>query len=177
MFPSSPRLIFRNWTPADVSAFQEVNGDPEVMAHFPSVLNETETAALIDRLTKHYSDHGFTYFAVELKESGEFIGFIGMARQTYEASFTPCVDIGWRLKRSAWGHGYATEGAVACLDFAWRVLGLDSVYAVAVAGNLPSIKVMRRVGMQYDHHFFHLALDDHPDLQKCAVYRIDAPNT
>lgn len=177
MFPDSARLRFRNWTTADLSAFLEVNADPEVMAHFPAVLDEAATLAFIERLTKHFHEHGFTYYAVELKETGEFIGFIGMAHQTYEASFTPCVDIGWRLKRSAWGKGYATEGAAACLTFAWDQLQLSEVFAVAVAQNLPSINVMRKIGMTYDHHFFHPALANHPTLQKCVVYRITPDQT
>lgn len=141
------------------------------MRYFPATLDREENLAFLQRLQDRYRQDGFTYYAVERKTDGECIGFIGLARQEYEASFTPCLDIGWRLKRSAWGQGYATEGARACLAFA-RQRGVRELYAVATSGNLPSLNVMQKIGMTYAHHFFHPALKDHPELEKCAVFRI-----
>lgn len=172
MFPTpTARLRFRNWSPDDLPDLIEMNADPEVMRYFPAVLQEAENKNFLERLRKRYEEDGYTYYATERLDTGECIGFIGLARQTYEAAFTPCVDIGWRLKRSAWGQGFATEGAKRCLEFANERLGVKEVYAVAVEQNLPSINVMRKIGMKYDHHFFHPALKDFPELEKCAVYR------
>lgn len=172
MFPTSRRLSFRNWTSADLDDFHEVTGDPEVMAHFPKTLSREETKEFIERLRQRYLSDGFTYFAVERKDTGKLIGFIGLAKQTYPASFTPCVDIGWRLNRAHWGQGFATEGARACLEFARDQLKLKEIYSIAVAQNLPSIHVMKKIGMVYDHHFFNDALKDYPAIETCALYRI-----
>lgn len=168
--PPTERLRFRNWRSDDLDDLIEMNSDPEVMRHFPATLSKEENEAFLNRLIKGYEENGHTYYATERLDTGECIGFIGLARQTYEAAFTPCVDIGWRLKRGAWGQGFATEGARACLDFARDELKLEAVYSVAVVQNIPSINVMRKIGMKYDHHFFHPALVDYPDLEKCAVY-------
>lgn len=174
MFPANTeRLRFRNWSIDDLEDLIEMNSDPEVMRYFPATLDKAENEAFCKRLADRYEQDGYTYYAVDRLDTGECIGFIGLAKQTYEADFTPCVDIGWRLKRSAWNQGFATEGAKACLQFAKETLQLDKVYSVAVEQNTPSINVMRKIGMRYDHHFFHPALKDFPALEKCAVYVID----
>ena len=113
---TSERLGFRNWMGDDFRELAALCGDEEVMAHFPFPLLEEETKALFVRLLDHYADHGYTYFAVEVLETKEFIGFIGLAYQEYESVFSPATDIGWRLKKSAWGKGYATEGAKRCVS-------------------------------------------------------------
>lgn len=95
----SERLGFRNWIDADIDKFAELNVDEEVMEYFPSTLSQQETIALIERLKKQFEDNGFTYYATEILETGEFIGMIGLALQEYKTSFTPAVDIGWRLKK------------------------------------------------------------------------------
>lgn len=174
MFPANTeRLRFRNWSIDDLEDLIEMNSDPEVMRYFPATLDKAENEAFCKRLADRYKQDGYTYYAVDRLDTGECIGFIGLAKQTYEADFTPCVDIGWRLKRSAWNQGFATEGAKACLQFAKETLQLDKIYSVAVEQNTPSINVMRKIGMRYDHHFFHPALKDFPALEKCAVYVID----
>lgn len=168
----TPRLLLRNWEPTDLDDLHAVNSNPNVMRHFPSVMTKEETAAQLERFRVHQAKEGFSYFAAEIRETGECIGFIGMARQTYESAFTPCVDIGWRLKESAWGNGYATEGAKACLEFAWNELKLPEVYAIAVLQNKPSFRVMEKIGMRYYGDFFHPALADYPEIQQCKTYRI-----
>lgn len=167
----TPRLGLRNWTTEDVDDLFEVNRDPEVMRYFPATQDREATAAMVDRFRRHYDQHGFTYFAVDRLDTGECIGFTGLAQQEYDAYFTPCVDIGWRLKKSSWGKGYATEAARACLDYAFASLQLDKVFAVAVEGNRPSIRVMEKIGMQFDGTFQHPALVDHPHLGDCVVYQ------
>lgn len=170
---TTPRLLLRNWEPTDLNDLHAVNSNPNVMRHFPSVLSKEATSAQLQRFRDHQAREGFSYFAAELLETGECIGFIGMARQTYDAEFTPCVDIGWRLKESAWGNGYATEGAKACLEFARNKLDLTEVYAVAVSQNEPSFRVMEKIGMHYHGDFFHPLLASYPALQRCKVYRTE----
>lgn len=169
---TSERLGFRAWRTADLEDFHAVNSDPKVMEHFPATLSKAETAAFIERLQQHQLEHGHCYFATEELATGSLIGFIGLAYQGYEAYFTPCVDIGWRLRHSAWGKGYATEGAKACLAYGFNKLGLEEIFAVAVQPNTPSIRVMEKIGMRYDKAFKHPALAAYPALETCVVYRI-----
>lgn len=167
---TSARLGFRNWRPADVSAMAAINADPEVMRYFPATQNQEQTAAFIQRMQQLYAAKGFCYFAVETLADEDFIGFIGLAWQEYAAPFTPCVDVGWRLKPEAWGYGYATEGGKRCLDFAFNDLGLEQVIATAPLANVKSIKVMQQIGMQPLLQFKHPALTAHPALELCAAY-------
>lgn len=169
------RLGLRTWKMDDVDQMSVVNADPRVMEHFPSTQDRSQTAGFVERSIKHQETHGYCYFATEVLSTKELIGFVGLAYQTYETSFTPATDIGWRLKPSAWGKGYATEGARACLDFAWKELQLNHVISVAVEANANSINVMKKIGMQYQHSFDHPLLGDYPDLQKCVYYKIERP--
>ncbi|AHM61514.1 acetyltransferase, ribosomal protein N-acetylase [Flammeovirgaceae bacterium 311] len=167
---TSPRLGFRNWRQADLQPMAAINADPEVMAFFPGTQSAEETRQFIQRMQQQYVDRGFCYFAVDKLESGEFIGFIGLSQQTYNADFTPCIDIGWRLKKSEWGKGFATEGAKACLDYAFSTLGLEKVYAVAPQVNTQSEAVMKKIGMQYVKNFTHPLLTQDERLRECVVY-------
>lgn len=169
----SERLGFRNWTKSDLAEFAKINGDPDVMEYFPATLSEEETSGFIDRLQKHYDKHGFNYFATEILETGELIGFIGLAFQEYEAFFTPAVDIGWRLKKSAWGKGYATEGARKCLEFAFNELNLDRIISTCTGKNSKSESVMKKIGMVKIGEFNHPRLKDYPEYEKCICYGID----
>ena len=107
----SDRLGFRNWESPDIEKMAEINADEKVMEFFTDVATKEQTIEFIERMQKQLSDNGFCYFAVDTVENNEFIGFIGLCKQTYEADFTPCIDIGWRLNRKEWNMGYATEGA------------------------------------------------------------------
>jgi RimJ/RimL family protein N-acetyltransferase len=122
-------------------------------------------------MRKQYLETGFTYFAVDRLDANEFIGFIGLSRQSYEAPFTPCVDIGWRLVPSAWQSGYATEGAMRCLQYATNELQLDAVYAVAPKVNKRSERVMIKAGMEKVTEFNHPLLAGHAVLNPCVVYK------
>lgn len=169
----SERLGFRNWKEADLKEFAQLNADSEVMQHFPKPLTEKETAEFIQRLQRHYEKNGYNYFATEILESGELIGFIGLAFQEYKTDFTPAVDIGWRLKRSAWGKGFATEGAKKCLEFAFNELNLDKVISTCTVKNAKSEKVMNKIGMEKVREFKHPNLKDYPEYEDCVCYEIN----
>ncbi len=169
---TSLRLGFRNWENSDRHEFAKLNSDPDVMAHFPELLTEEETIAFLSRLQTHYLEHGYTYFVVDLLENNEFIGFIGIANPTYEADFTPAVDIGWRLKKTAWGNGYAVEGAKRCLQFAFEDCKLDRIIATCPVVNKPSENVMKKLGMEKIGTFNHPKLIAFPILERCFHYEI-----
>ena len=169
---SSERLRLRAWQDADLAPLAEMCSDPKVMQFFPEALSYEQSKSLFDRLQKSYREFGFTYFVVELKESKEFIGFAGIIDQTYEAYFTPCIDIGWRFKKAAWGKGYATEAAKACLDFAFQKKKLTEVYSVCTSLNTASERIMKKIGMKYAGNFRHPALKNYPELEECILYKI-----
>ncbi|MBQ4915871.1 GNAT family N-acetyltransferase [Maribacter sp. MMG018] len=169
----SERLGFRNWIKNDLTPFAKINADPEVMAHFPKPLTKEETSKLIDRLQQHYLKNGYTYFAAEILNTGELIGFIGCLYQDYKTDFTPAVDIGWRLKKSSWGNGYATEGAKKCLEFAFNDLSIDKVIAVCTLQNSASENVMKKIGMQKVGEFDHPKPKVYPEHEKCICYEIN----
>lgn len=172
----SNRLGFRNWTNQDLNEFAKINADAQVMKHFPNPLSSKETAEFLLRLQNHYDQNGYCYFATELLKSGELIGFIGLAFQEFVSSFTPATDIGWRLKKSAWGKGYATEGAKRCLEFAFDELKLDKVVSTCTLKNTQSEKVMRKIGMTKKGVFKHPKLSQHLHLEHCIWYEIDRLN-
>jgi RimJ/RimL family protein N-acetyltransferase len=145
----TPRLILRPWRDADIPIFVDIGRDPDVMRYFPNLLTPEGTAEGVGRIRGHFEREGWGLFAVEIKGGPEFVGFCGIQRVPFEAAFTPAVEIGWRIARTAWGHGYATEGARACLDFARDTLHLDEVVAMVVPDNARSIAVMERLGMSY----------------------------
>ena len=151
----SERLGFRAWQNEDLEEFAQLNADSEVMEHFPKPLSKAETAEFIQRLQKHYVTHGYNYFAVEILETGELIGFIGLAYQSYETEFNPATDMGWRLKKSAWGKGYATEAAIAIKDALASQTDIEHVSALAVEDNIGSICVMKKIGMQFVRKYEH----------------------
>ena len=165
------RLGLRNWQHSDMDVFAEMNADKEVMAFFPNMLSNEESLASAERFMEHFEKYGFTYFASETISDQQFIGFIGLMHQTYESPFTPCVDIGWRLRRTAWGKGFATEGAGACLNFAFSKIGLQEVIAVAPKLNVRSENVMQKIGMVKVGEFNHPKIKETSPLAICNVYK------
>jgi len=170
---TSERLGFRNWQHADIDPMYEISSDPKVMLHFPSTQSKQYTVDFITKMKAQFVENGFCYFAVELLETNEFIGFIGICRQTYEVDFNPSIDIGWRLDQNYWYKGYATEGAKACLTYAFTTLKLQKVVSVATKGNIPSIAVMKKIGMNRVKEFQHPLLKDFPNYQDCVLYEIE----
>lgn len=169
---TSERLGFRKWKTEDIEEFAALNSDVEVMEHFPKTLSRQEVEKLIEDLKSHFVENGFTYYATEILASKEFIGMIGLAFQKYETEFTPAIDIGWRLKRSAWGKGYATEGAKRCLAYAFDDLGIERIISVCTIGNIKSEKVMKKIGMKKVGTFNHPEMIDHPAYQQHFCYEI-----
>jgi RimJ/RimL family protein N-acetyltransferase len=168
---TTERLGLRNWLPSDEAPFIEMCQDEAVMKHFPKVLAKEETLGLIGRLKAHFAEHGYCYFAVDILENDEFIGFTGFANQTWESDYTPCVDMGWRLKNTAWGKGYATEAALGCFDAAYTKFGLAEVLAFATNTNTASEQVMKKIGMDYIGNVQHPAILNDNRFSHCVVYR------
>ena len=133
-----------------MSPSQSLNADAEVMREFRSPLDRAASDAFVDRIEESFDNLGYGLWAVEVRATSTFVGFTGLALQTFEAPFNPSVEVGWRLARSAWGNGYATEGARAALDHAFGALGLDEVVSITTRSNERSQAVMRRLGMTRD---------------------------
>ncbi len=144
------RLLLRGWRDSDREPFARINRDPVVMEFFPAPLSADESSAMFDRIESHFEQHGFGLWAAELRETGDFIGFIGLAVPRFEAPFMPCVEIGWRLDAAHWGKGLATEGARAVVRHAFDVLHLDELVSLTVPANLRSRRVMEKLGMTHD---------------------------
>ena len=167
---TSQRLGFRTWLQDDIDALAAINADNVVMEFFPSVQTREQTAAFILRMQAMYEQRGYCYYAVDTLHDAAFIGFTGLAWQEYEAHFTPCVDIGWRLAAGAWGKGYATEAATRCLHHGRRELGLGPILSVAPRANVPSIRVMQKAGLSYVQDFTHPLLKGNLRLERCVLY-------
>lgn len=165
------RLGLRLWRDSDLIEFSEINADPVVMEYFPDVMKVEETAAMMDRIYKHHADHGYGLYATEILSSKEFIGFIGFAHPRFEASFTPCIEIGWRLKASSWNQGYCTEGATACLDYCRDILHKNEIYSWTSVLNKPSERIMQKIGMVKTGEFSHPLLDKGSRLAQHVIYK------
>lgn len=172
----SARLGFREWQDADIAPFAALNADPVVMEFFPATRTYEETAALVARFREHFSQHGFCFFAVDRLDTGLFIGFIGLNTPSFTAWFTPCVEIGWRLLQSEWGHGFATEGALRCLQYAFEKLKVDTVWSFTAIPNKRSERIMQKAGMTKAGTFAHPALSDGHWLKEHVLYKMEAPH-
>jgi ribosomal-protein-alanine N-acetyltransferase len=171
---TSERLLLRPWRDSDLAPFAVLNADPEVMEHFPAPLTPVETAAMVARMRAALAEHGFGWWAVEVPGAASFIGFIGLSVPSFQAPFTPCVEVGWRLAREHWGRGYATEGARAALRFGFEELGLAEVVAFTTTTNTRSQAVMHRLGMTRDaaDDFDHPRLPAGHRLARHVLYRL-----
>jgi RimJ/RimL family protein N-acetyltransferase len=169
---ATARLSLRRWRAADLEPFAALNGDPEVMEHFPAVLSQAETAAAVGGIEKHFDKHGYGWWAVEVPGRAPFIGFIGLAVPGFETSFTPCVETGWRLARAWWGQGFATEGARAALAYGFERLKLPEIVSFTVPGNIRSRRVMAKLGMQYSEDFDHPLIEPGHPLRRHVLYRL-----
>ncbi|MEO8481395.1 MAG: GNAT family N-acetyltransferase [Acidobacteriota bacterium] len=144
------RLRLRQWRDADRAPFAAMVADAEVMRYFPSTMSRAESDHFVDRVLAGFARRGFGWWAVEIPGRATFVGFIGLSIPSFDAHFTPCVEVGWRLAREHWGLGYATEGARACLDLGFDVLGLTEIVALTAHDNLRSRRVMAKLGMLHD---------------------------
>lgn len=169
----SGRLGFRNWQDADLAPFAAITADPEVMEFFPSTLSFEETAGMIVRIKEHFDRYGYGLYAVDTLHDQQFIGYIGFSHPGFEAHFTPCVEIGWRLRKAAWGQGYATEGARRCLQHAHDTLHLPLIYAFTATQNKRSENVMIKLGMEKTEGFEHPRIAEGHPLKTHVLYRIN----
>lgn len=167
---TSERLGFRNWEQADIENLFEINSDRKVMEFFPNIVTKQQTVEFVERMKNQYANKGFCYFAVEKLENQEFIGFIGLSEQTYKADFTPCIDIGWRIKSSEWNKGFATEGAKKCLNYALNDLKIEKIYSITPKVNIKSELIMTKIGMTKLYEFEHSLLTDNERLKICVLY-------
>lgn len=165
------RLRFRDWNDYDLIKLRQMNKDENVMRYFPSTMSDEETDIFYNNIQKEFKEYGYGLYAVESKSEG-FIGFIGFHRATFEAEFTPCIEIGWRLISDAWGKGYATEGAKACLNYGFSKLNFDRVYSFTAKINLPSQNVMKKLGMEEMMGFNHPKVDKTSNLYRHVLYFI-----
>lgn len=166
------RLKLRAWQESDLQPFAELNADKDVMLYFPSVLTREQSDNLADKFQHLILDHGWGFWAVELKATGQFIGFTGLNTQPEQFIFSPCVEIGWRFAKQYWHQGYATEAAKACLKFAFETLQLKEVVSFTAVHNTASEHVMQRLGMQAMFEFNHPALTQESPLSRHILYKI-----
>ncbi|MBI2895806.1 MAG: GNAT family N-acetyltransferase [Deltaproteobacteria bacterium] len=168
------RLLLRPWRDGDLEQFAAMNADPRVMEHFPSVLSRSESDAAAGRIRSHFEAHGYGLWAIEVPGVADFIGFAGLSRPTFEAHFTPCVEVGWRLAAAHWFHGYATEAARAALRWGFVAHGLAEIVSMTVPANRRSRRVMEKLGMRHDpsDDFDHPRLPEGHGLRRHVLYRL-----
>jgi 3-dehydroquinate dehydratase/shikimate dehydrogenase len=167
------RLLLRRWRVGDLDPFAELNADPRVMELFPSTLTRGESDALADRITKHMDDQGWGLWAVEVPGIAHFIGFVGLSPAD-DTLGNPSVEVGWRLAAPHWGHGYATEGALAALNFGFHELALNEIVSFTSAGNIRSRRVMEKIGMVHrpEEDFDHPRVPQTSPLRRHVLYRL-----
>lgn len=172
VYIATDRLILRSWKKADRKAFAEMNSDKNVMRYFPAPLSKEESDNFVDRITAELEEYGIGLYAVEIKETGEFIGYVGFHRFNFDAPFSPAWEIGWRISDKYWHKGYATEAAAACLAHAREHQLLATLYSFTATHNIPSENVMKRIGMTYAGTFMHPLLPDGHKLKEHKLYTI-----
>ena len=170
------RLLLREWRPEDREPFAVMNADPRVMEYFPATLPRRQSDALARRSERHFARHGFGPWAVEVPGVAPFVGFVGLVVPAFDAHFTPCIEIGWRLSAEHWGQGYATEAALASAAHAFGALGAEQLVSFTTPANVRSRAVMRRIGMTHDpaDDFDHPRMPHGHPLKRHVLYRMDA---
>jgi RimJ/RimL family protein N-acetyltransferase len=174
---ATARLRLRPWRAEDREPFAAINADPAVMQYFPSTLARSESDALAERIDSELRRHGYGLWAVEIPGEASFIGFVGLQQTDAELPFARTTEIGWRLGRSYWGRGLASEAAGAALAYGFEELALEQIVAYTAAGNLRSRRVMERLGMRREPEddFIHPQLPAGHPLAPHVLYRLDAP--
>jgi RimJ/RimL family protein N-acetyltransferase len=172
---STGRLLMRRWRDSDREPFAGLNSDPETMRFFPAPISRAASDALIDRIESCFDRLGYGLWALEVAATGEFIGCTGLNPMPDDVPGAGGVEIGWRLARRAWHHGYATEAARAALRVAFDGVGLDEVWSMTAVLNQPSQAVMRRLGMTEVARFDHPRVPPGHPLQPHVTYRLARP--
>jgi RimJ/RimL family protein N-acetyltransferase len=170
---ATERLILRGWRASDRVPFARMNDDPRVMEYFPARLSRAESDAFVERIQASFRDRGFGLWVVERRSDAAFLGFAGLIEQTFEAHFTPAVEVGWRLVVDAWGNGYATEAAREAVRFGFVEIGLDEIVSITAPANTRSRRVMEKLGMTSDpaDDFDHPRVPPGP-LRRQVLYRL-----
>jgi ribosomal-protein-alanine N-acetyltransferase len=171
---ATERLVLRGWRATDREPFAAMGQDARVMRFLGPRLSRAASDALADRIEAHFAEHGFGLWAVEAPGVADFVGFVGLARPGFQAHFTPCIELGWRLAAEHWGRGYATEAARAAARFGFAQLGLTEIVAFTTRENRASRAVMERLGMTHDPRddFDHPALAPGDPLRPHVLYRL-----
>jgi len=172
---STARLLMRRWREPDRDGFAALNADPEVMRYFPAAPDRAASDALVDRIERLFESQGYGLWALEVVQTGAFIGFTGLHPMPDGVPGAGGVEVGWRLARQAWRRGYATEAATAALEVAFGGLGLAEIWSMAAVLNQPSQAVMRRLGMVEHAHFGHPRIEVGSPLRLHVVYRLPRP--
>ncbi|MFA6915327.1 MAG: GNAT family N-acetyltransferase [Parachlamydiales bacterium] len=170
----SERLVLRQWCEKDLELFAELNADPRVMEFFPATWTREESNTSLQSAHDHIEKYGWGKWAVFLIETGEFIGRIGLEEVDFEASFSPNIELGYRLAYKHWGKGYASEGAKAALGYGFKQFHFNEIVAFTPIHNLRSQIVMKRIGMQHDpkDDFNHPKLPKEHRLSRHVLYRL-----
>ncbi|WAE64159.1 GNAT family N-acetyltransferase [Stutzerimonas sp. R40042] len=167
------RLLLRQWKPADRAPFAAMNADPRVMRYFPALLSRAESDAMADRCRALIEERGWGFWAVELKATGIFIGFVGLHTPSAALPFSPCMEIGWRLAAAHWGQGLASEAARAALEVGFGSLDLPEIVSFTAIENRRSRAVMERLGMRESEEFEHPGLPVGHPLRRHCLYRLE----
>lgn len=167
---TTSRLLLRQWRDSDLDTFAALCADPVVMKHFPKLNTREETWGMIERFRALWDKHGFGPYAVEVPGEADCIGFVGLLVPRFEAHFTPCVEIGWRLAKEFHGRGFATEAAQACLDEAFQKRIAKEIYSFTVPANTGSWNVMEKIGMNKVGEFDHPLIEDGHVLKRHVLY-------
>ena len=171
---TTDRLVLRAFQAADRVPFGRMNGDPAVMEFMSRRLSPAESDAFLDRIVERWAADGFGLWAVERRADGAFIGFAGLSEPTFQAPFVPAIEVGWRLARPAWGHGFATEAGAAALRFGFEVLGHGEIVSFTAVRNVRSRRVMEKLGLTHDpadDFDYPNVAPDHP-IRRQVLYRI-----
>jgi RimJ/RimL family protein N-acetyltransferase len=171
----TPRLLMRRWRESDRAPYAAMNADPEVMRFFPATLDRQSCDAHIDRMEALFDKQGFGLWALELTDTGDFIGFTGLNPMPAGVPGAGGMEVGWRLARRAWHHGYATEAARAAVNVAFNGGGQDELWSMTAVINEPSQAVMKRLGMTLYEHFEHPRIPNGHRLRPHVVYRLGRP--
>jgi RimJ/RimL family protein N-acetyltransferase len=172
---TTERLLMRRWLPSDREPFAELNGDPETLRYFPRRLDRAQSDALIDLLEERFDQAGYGLWALEITATGQFIGFTGLNPMPEGVPGAGGMEVGWRLAKHAWHHGYATEAARAALEVAFDGIGLDEIWSMTAVLNEPSQAVMRRLGLTEVARFEHPNVPEGSDIRPHVTYHLARP--
>jgi RimJ/RimL family protein N-acetyltransferase len=174
---TTDRLLMRRWRAADREPFAALNADPETMRYFPAVLDRAASDAIADRIEERFEEQGYGLWALEVTATGQFIGFTGLNPMPPGVPGAGGTEVGWRLARSAWHQGYATEAGRAALGVAFEGLGLAEIWSMTAVLNEPSLAVMRRLGLTEVARFEHPAVPEDSPIRAHVAYRRERPGS